>query len=1245
MGIGITNRMQTEKTLWEDKQSAEESRAQFEHAISMISDILWRYDVGSQAQNIGCYISPVADKMLGLPEGTIGNSFDKYCSYVHPDDLPVLQEIFSDGIRAFAKDKTAEYRMRKADGSIIWVRSKGSAYSQPDGRVTVFGTTSDITERKRSEEALKESERLLASIIDFLPDATFAVNQEGKVIAWNRAIEEMTRIRKEAMMGKGDYAYAIPFFGKPRPILIDLILRDISEIETKYISIKRKGNQLIAEAFAPMLSHGQGAYLWSIVSPLYDSYGTIVGTIQSIRDITERKHAEQARQESEERFRTLFESSQDALMTLSPPSWRFSSGNPATTEIFGIKDMTGLTSFGPWDLSPERQPDGQLSTDKYREMIEIAMQKGSHYFEWMHKRLNGEEFATTVLLTRMQLQGEIIMQATVRDISAQKKADAALQGSEERLMRAEEIAHFGHWELLLGEKKMRGSKGAKRIYGLEGEEWSLPDVQRIPLPEYRARLDKALQELVEQGIPYNVEFKIRRPSDGQILDIHSLAEYDPAKRAVFGVINDVTERKKAEEALRESELSLRTIFETSTAGIIIVDTNGLIIQANQRMAEMFACPLETMIGTSYPSFVHPDERQEGTNIMLAMMKNEVDTVSTERHYLRGDGSDFWGYLSGRRMVGSNGEFTGLLGIIFDTTDRRNAENSLRASEQEKAAILSGLRNVSVEYLDPSMRIIWINEAVQMSLGLSMEEIRGKYCYEILQGLKEPCPGCTAFKAAKKGRFQQGEVVTPDGKTWLSRSSIIEDTDGSVQGVVHVAVNITKRKSDEEKLRRANRQLETAIAHANELAMQAELANVAKSQFLANMSHEIRTPLNGIIGMTGLLEDTNLNDEQHEYAKIARICGETLLTLINDILDFSKIEARKMELETLNFDLSSILEDTTDLLSIGAHEKGLELKYLVDPLVPSHLCGDPGRLRQILVNLGANAVKFTNHGEIVIRACLDSEDERNATLRFFVCDTGIGIPADQQDILFTPFTQADGSTKRKYGGTGLGLAISKQLTELMGGQIGVESEEGKGSIFWFTAVFEKQDVRPESANGENESFKEQAMGQRGRFSEGAAKCSAAQACLSEKGRHEIRILVAEDNPLNQKVTQAMLRKMDLQAHVVANGEEAVNALKTISYDLVLMDCQMPEMDGFEATRCIRQDGSSALNPHIPIIAMTALAMQGDREKCIQSGMSDFIAKPVQKRELAVMLARWLDLAMSDNLQPESILDCTREKLSG
>jgi CheY-like chemotaxis protein len=233
----------------------------------------------------------------------------------------------------------------------------------------------------------------------------------------------------------------------------------------------------------------------------------------------------------------------------------------------------------------------------------------------------------------------------------------------------------------------------------------------------------------------------------------------------------------------------------------------------------------------------------------------------------------------------------------------------------------------------------------------------------------------------------------------------------------------------------------------------------------------------------------------------------------------------------------------------------------------------------------------------------------------VSDTGIGIPANRQDILFSPFTQGDCSTTRKYGGTGLGLAISKQLVELMGGRIGVESKEGKGSTFWFTAVFEKQSTRPESA------------------SKGVAPRSAAWPTISENVKHKIRILVAEDNPVNQKVAQAILRKMGLHADVVANGQEAINELQIIPYDLVLMDCQMPEIDGFEATRCIRKEASGAFNPRIPIIAMTAATMQGDREKCIRAGMSDFIAKPIQPGELAEVLARWLPITMDDNLQSE------------
>jgi len=434
--------------------------------------------------------------------------------------------------------------------------------------------------------------------------------------------------------------------------------------------------------------------------------------------------------------------------------------------------------------------------------------------------------------------------------------------------------------------------------------------------------------------------------------------------------------------------------------------------------------------------------------------------------------------------------------------------------------------------------------------------------------------------------------------------------------MEIATDITERKRAEQELERTNQYLETAIERANELAKQAGQANAAKSEFLANMSHEIRTPLNGVIGMTGLLLDMDLNAEQREYAHIAHISGEMLLSLVNNILDLSKIEARKLELETLDFDLRSTLKDTADLLALGAHGKGLELVCHVEPEVSSLLRGDPGRLRQILVNLGSNAVKFSEKGKIVIRASLESEDERTVTIRFSVSDTGIGIPANRQDLLFSPFTQVDGSTTRKYGGTGLGLAISRQLAELMGGRIGLESEVGKGSTFWFTAVFEKQ---PAGSGSADEKFAKIE-------GEGTIERCAAVPAISENGKRKIRILVVEDNPVNQKVAQAMLRMMGLRADGVADGQEAVDALQMIPYDLVLMDCQMPVMDGFKATRCIRQQGSKALNPSIPIIAMTASTMQSDRDLCIQAGMSDFIAKPVLKKELAEMLARWLAITI-------------------
>ena len=579
-------------------------------------------------------------------------------------------------------------------------------------------------------------------------------------------------------------------------------------------------------------------------------------------------------------------------------------------------------------------------------------------------------------------------------------------------------------------------------------------------------------------------------------------------------------------------------------------------------------------------------------------------------------------------------------------------------------------------------------------------------------------------------------------------------------------DVTERKRAEKELSEANKKLQDAVNRSNQLAVEANAANTAKSEFLANMSHEIRTPMNGVIGMTDLLLDTKLTSEQLEYANTIKNSSDSLLAIINDILDFSKIEAGKFELETLDFDLRMTLENMTDVLALRAHEKGLEMACLIEPEVPALLIGDPGRLRQIITNLIGNAIKFTAQGEVVLHVTLDNEDNGMVVIRFAVKDTGCGIPADKLDILFDAFTQVDSSTTRKFGGTGLGLTISKQLCEMMGGQIAVESKEGKGTMIWFTACLNKQppgremeitmpdDVslkglrilavddnetnrrvvagmlsswkcrheevedaataldRLRAAAASKDPFRiaildmlmpemdgetlcrmikddpilhntvlvmMTSVGARGdasRFEKAGftvyltkpVKQSQLFSCLmtaigrkpsdqnlpdriitrhtvAEKSKQKTRILLTEDNIINQKVALRVLEKLGYRADVAANGLEALKALETIPYDMVLMDVQMPEMDGLEATKEIRRREAltaqkkdagfsgelsalsfqhSARSKHIPIIAMTAHAMEGDKEMCLKAGMDDYLTKPIQPVKFGETIARWIQI---------------------
>jgi len=837
------------------------------------------------------------------------------------------------------------------------------------------------------------------------------------------------------------------------------------------------------------------------------------------------------------------------------------------------------------------------------------------------------------------------------------------------------------------------------------------------------------------------------------------------------VFTDISARKRAEEALAESQARMDKVVGAAQDAIIMLDPEGNISMWNNSAQRIFGYSRQEVMGRNLHKLLAPKRFHDAHSKGFAEFRhsgrgNAVGRI-IEMKALRKDGQEFPVELS-LSSVQIKGEWHAV-GIIRDITERRDAEDQLKNERQRLANVIEGTRVGTWEWNVQSGQTVF-NETWAEMLGYTLQELAPvsiktweslahpedfRRSEEVLArhfAGKLPYYDCECRMKHKDGRW----IWIHDCGRLMTRTE-----DGKPLMVFGTHADITERKHAEARLKEAlseaeqlNRILEEQTANANHLAAVAEAANIAKSEFLANMSHEIRTPMNGVIGMTGLLLDSDLTEDQRYYAQTVQNCGESLLMLLNDILDYSKIEAGKLELEDLDFDIRDLLEDFGAMMAVRAHEKSLEFVCAADPDVPSYLHGDPGRLRQILTNLAGNAIKFTDAGEVVVRVETVSKTDDEAVLRFSVRDTGVGIAGDKIGVLFDKFTQVDASMTRKYGGTGLGLAISKQLAELMGGTIGVKSEPDKGSEFWFTV---RAGVQPECKRSSRKPS--EVCGRRilivddnatnleilcarltawGAQVEEASSGSAAleiientgspfdavivdmqmpgmdglelgaairrddryartcmimmtslgqqngsdklaacgfSACLTKPVRpSELfqrltralgvsknaktekvstikdgeqfrikgtgRILLAEDNITNQQVALAMLKKLGVKVDAVANGKEAIEVLQMIDYDLVLMDIQMPEVDGMEATRIIRDRQSNVRNHDIPIIAMTAHAMQGDREKCIRAGMNDYICKPVSAASLVEKLMQWLpirDEKSASGTKPASLED--------